>query len=318
MKGMHSIDYRDYFFRLANGTLIHGEAVNDPNLTDPETKLEFDQMRGILSGRRKSFFWDKMFSNQSDQISSGYCSKEEDEKIKETILNKIYFNKNDESLWIDVILPDLYFIDNNISNDFEPFNKIYGGDYQSYYFVNGKISDKRLISKQNQLKKESNKSNKSIKIDKNVLCNILLRLNGLICITVDITQYYKKFQKQLKNIWDNYCNQNTKNIKNFKNYNDFDVNKYFINKENEMKCFNIDKKNDKVYYDTYLPLNGADVSKYGNGKLIINKSVYHRMSFRDYKWFFEKIFPFLNKINVVVCVCKSWKNAAKKYIKSQI
>lgn len=47
-----------------------------------------------------------MFYNQRDQISSGYCTNEENEIIQNLILNKIYFNKNDESLWIDVILTD--------------------------------------------------------------------------------------------------------------------------------------------------------------------------------------------------------------------
>ena len=300
---MQSINYKDYFLRLQNGSLVHGNSLNDDSNV---TRQELDQLRSIISGDGhrsgiyKAMFWDKLYCNQSDQISSGYCSKQEDEEIQRSILNKIYFNKNDESLWIDVILPDLYFIDNNIPSP--PFDKKYGGNYASYYFVKGKISDERLIEKQNQLKKESN----SITIDKNVLCNILLRLSGLIRITVDITQYYNQFQKKLENIWQNYYYDNPDEI----DYSDFALNKYFINNENEMKCLNIDKENERVYYDTFAPLNSRTVAAYDSGASYINQSVYHRMQLKKNSWFFKLVFPLLKK-GQVACVCKDWKIQCK-------
>ena len=303
---MESMNHRDYFLRLDNGSVIHAKTLND-NINSingdsftiaTKSKQDFDKLRGIIN--RKAIFWDKLYYNQSDQISSGYCSKEDDEKIKKSIFNKIYFDKNDETLWVDVMLPDLYFIDNNIPNP--PFEKKYCGDYPSYYLVKGQISDERLMEKQNQLTKESD----SITIDKNVLCNILLRLSGLIRITVDITSYYNQFQKKLQNIWQNYCKDNPNAV----NYCNFEVNKYFINNEKEMKCLHIDEANERVYYDTFVPLNGRTVSAYDSGVSYINQSVYHRLQFKKSRWFFKLVFPLLKKCHVG-CVCKEWKIESK-------
>ena len=164
---------------------------------------------------------------------------------KVTIANKISYNKNDNSLWVDVLPPTgayLIMIDNNAP---PPLSNEYIISLPPYLWMPAKITDSRLV-------------NKVIDNNNSKLSDALLNIKGLIKVSIDITSFYAEFKNRLKCICQSYKNTNINVI---------DCDKYFVNDidgNNDMPYLTIVKieKNTQAFYDVYIHLDSANIAKY--------------------------------------------------------
>ena len=208
---------------------------------------------------------------------------------KDSIINKVFYDKTDNSLWIDVTGGGTAIM---IDNDAPyPLSNEYMISLPSYFWIPAKITDSRVVN--------SNSNNNSKLID------VLLNIKGVIKVSIDITRFYIEFKNRLKSICNGYKNQDPKS-------NVIDCDKYFnsnIDGNNDMPYLKI--VNSKIFYDMYVNLDSPFVGKYGTGEKQ-NANIFQRLSLvkeNNGKDVFGKwICQFLEANNVAL-VCREWNHA---------